>query len=80
MRLTEEYSATTYLHTPSFRANFFRIFQFLAAFLSDSLLSVRDNTFRTLFECALNTGFPFRSQKVTILTDGLNLMSVSAAL
>ncbi len=44
---TLEYSATTYLHAPSFRDKDFLPFHALAALDRDALLSFLDNTFFT---------------------------------
>jgi len=52
MRFILEYSATTYLHEPSFRDKDFRPFHALAAFRKDALLSLADKTFFTRFACA----------------------------
>jgi len=52
MRFILEYSATTYLHEPSFRDKDFRPFHAFAAFRKDALLSLADKTFFTRFACA----------------------------
>jgi len=52
MRFILAYSATTYLHEPSFRAKDLRPFHALAAFRKETLLSLADKTFFTRFECA----------------------------
>ena len=79
MRLMLSYSATTYLHLPSFRDNALLPFHALAAFLNESLLSLGDKTFLTLLACAVYSNFPFKLQTVTTRIDGLNFSSLSTA-
>ncbi len=71
MRFIFAYSATTYLHEPSFRDSDFLPFHAFAAFRKDALLSLADKTFFTRFACAEYTILPFILQIVTTRTEGL---------